>query len=87
MFNVDCVINVNRDSGQGLGWIHRYALCGWPLFTEAATCFVFPVEPSCLGELCCALGLDAPVLERRTGLLTPSLSSGATLDWSEDIIL
>ncbi|XP_012690316.2 phospholipid transfer protein C2CD2L [Clupea harengus] len=45
------------------------------------------VEPSCLGELCCALGLDAPVLERRTGLLTPSLSSGATLDWSEDIIL
>ncbi|XP_062392272.1 phospholipid transfer protein C2CD2L isoform X2 [Sardina pilchardus] len=45
------------------------------------------VESSCLGELCCSLCLDAPVLEKRTRFLTPSSSSGATLDWSEDIIL
>uniref|UniRef100_W5K7L0 C2cd2 like n=1 Tax=Astyanax mexicanus TaxID=7994 RepID=W5K7L0_ASTMX len=40
-----------------------------------------------VGELCCVLSLDVPVLEKRTRFLTPSSSPGATLDWGEELTL
>ncbi|KAF7688684.1 phospholipid transfer protein C2CD2L [Silurus meridionalis] len=40
-----------------------------------------------VGELCCVLSLDIPVLEKRTRFLTPSSSPKATLDWGEDLTL
>ncbi|XP_035288890.1 phospholipid transfer protein C2CD2L [Anguilla anguilla] len=38
-------------------------------------------------ELCCALDLIPPTQERRTRFLPPPSSSGAELEWSEDITL
>lgn len=40
-----------------------------------------------VGELCCVLSLDIPVLEKRTRFLTRSSSPRATLDWGEDFTL
>ncbi|XP_056313901.1 phospholipid transfer protein C2CD2L isoform X2 [Danio aesculapii] len=40
-----------------------------------------------VGELCCVLSLDTPSIERRTGFLTPSPSSGAALHWTDDFTL
>ncbi|KAK3509517.1 hypothetical protein QTP70_035156 [Hemibagrus guttatus] len=40
-----------------------------------------------VGDLCCVLSLDIPVLEKRTRFLTPSSSPRATLDWGEDLTL
>ncbi|KAI7812767.1 putative C2 domain-containing protein 2-like [Triplophysa rosa] len=39
------------------------------------------------GELCCVLSLDTPSIEQRTGFLTPSSSTGAVLNWTDDITL
>lgn len=40
-----------------------------------------------VGELCCVLSLDIPVLEKRTRFVMPSSSPGAVLDWGEDLTL
>ncbi|XP_062844606.1 phospholipid transfer protein C2CD2L [Trichomycterus rosablanca] len=40
-----------------------------------------------VGELCCVLSLDAPVMEKRTRFLTPPSSPGTMLDWAEDLTL
>ncbi|XP_065106259.1 phospholipid transfer protein C2CD2L isoform X1 [Paramisgurnus dabryanus] len=39
------------------------------------------------GELCCVLSLDTPSIERRTGFLTLSSTTGAALHWNDDITL
>lgn len=39
------------------------------------------------GELCCVLSLDTSSIEQRTGFLTPSSSTGAVLNWTDDITL
>ncbi|XP_063059606.1 phospholipid transfer protein C2CD2L isoform X2 [Engraulis encrasicolus] len=44
-------------------------------------------ESRSLGELCCALSLDVPTVERRTHFLSSSSSGEAKLEWNEDVIL
>ncbi|KAA0717082.1 Phospholipid transfer protein C2CD2L [Triplophysa tibetana] len=39
------------------------------------------------GELCCVVSLDTSSIEHRTGFLTPSPSTGAVLNWTDDITL